>query len=213
MTSTDRLLATTRTVRRRLDLDAPVELAEIRDCLRLATQAPNVNNSQAWRWVVVTDPGLRERIATYYARAYEDRSAALRAQTAPDDEPGQRLIASTDVLADNLARVPVLVIPCALERLTPDMPIRKAANLYGGILPAVWSLQLALRTRGYGSAFTTLHLHYEREVASLLGIPDDTTQVALIPVARYSGETFRPAPRLPIEEVACVNHWATPFTD
>ena len=40
---------------------------------------------------------------------------------------------------------------------------------------------LALRSRGLGSAYTTLHLHQEAAAAELLGIPDTVTQCALHP--------------------------------
>ena len=78
---------------------------------------------------------------------------------------------------------------------------------YGSILPAVWSLMLALRTRGLGAAWTTLHLYHETEVAALLGIPNDVTQVALLPVAYYTGIDFRPAQRIPSRERTYWNAW------
>ena len=51
-------------------------------------------------------------------------------------------------------------------------------TFYGSILPATWSLMLALRSRGLGSAWTTSHLKYAHEAAVLLGIPDDITRAA-----------------------------------
>ena len=211
LASTDRLLSTTRTVRKRLDLDTPIDMAEVMDCLRLASYAPSGGNGQRWRWLMVTDPELKRGIAEYYAQAYADYSAPLKAQIASDDNPALRMAASSDFLADNLARVPLLVIPCALERLTPESSTREAASLYGGMFPAVWSFQLALRSRGYGSAITTLHIAFEKEVGDLLGIPDTVTQVALIPVARYTGETFGVAPRRPVEEVVYADRWKNPL--
>jgi nitroreductase len=75
----------------------------------------------------------------------------------------------------------------------------------------VWSFQLVLRSRGIGSAWTTLHLHHEREVGELLGIPETVTQVALLPVAYYRGHGFRPAPRRPADEVTYLDQWRTPY--
>jgi nitroreductase len=66
---------------------------------------------------------------------------------------------------------------------------------------------LALRSRGLGAAWTTLHLRYENEIADLLGIPNDVTQAALLPVAYYTGDDFRPAKRLPVDEVMSWNEW------
>ena len=80
-------------------------------------------------------------------------------------------------------------------------------GLYGSILPAVWSLMLALRARELGSAWTTLHLRYEHEVAALLGIPGGVTQAALLPVASVTGEDFKPATRQPTREKTSWNGW------
>ena len=81
------------------------------------------------------------------------------------------------------------------------------ASVYGSILPAVWSLMLALRARGVGSAWTTLHLMFERDAATILGIPATVTQVVLLPVAYYTGSDFRPAKRLPVAGRVHWNGW------
>lgn len=81
------------------------------------------------------------------------------------------------------------------------------ASLYGSILPAAWSLMLALRARGLGAAWTTLHLRYEREVATLLSIPPTITQAALLPVAYYTGDDFKPATRIPARQVTYWETW------
>ena len=207
LAQTDLLLTTTRTVRRRLDLSAPIDMTEVREALEVALQAPSNSNRQAWRWLLVTDPDLREQVARVYRRAYDELARPVAGARGASAGEGDRLMASTDHLADILHRVPLLVVPCVLDRLAPDAPVRKAANLFGGIYPAVWSLQLALRSRGYGSALTTMHLAYESEVAEVLGIPETVTQVGLVPVARYTGESFRPAARLPVEQVAFAERW------
>ena len=67
LSETDRLLSTTRAVRKRLDLDRPVDPEVILECLRLAVQAPTGSNSQTWRWMVITDPDKRARIAEAYS--------------------------------------------------------------------------------------------------------------------------------------------------
>lgn len=208
---TDRLLTTTRTVRRRLDLNTPIDMAEVRDALRVALQAPSNSNRQAWRWILITEPVVRRRVAALYRQAYDELASPASVAAPSGEDARDRLMASTDHLARVLDQVPLLVIPCVLDRLAPDGPTRKAANLFGGIYPAVWSLQLALHSRGYGSALTTMHLAYEAEVAAILGIPDSVTQVGLLPVARFTGETFRAAERASVEDVAFADHWGQPL--
>jgi nitroreductase len=207
LAQTDRLLTTTRAVRRRLDLDRPVEREVVLDCLRVATQAPSGGNSQPWRWLVVDDPEVRAGLADLYRKGYgpyiEMQKAAVRAAGGDDDSP---ILRSSDFLAEHLHEVPVHVIPCLLTRLPERPSPADTAGFYGSILPAVWSFQLALRSRGLGSAFTTLHLHHEREAAELLGIPDTVTMTALLPVAYVTGD-FRPADRKPVEAVTYWNAW------
>ena len=112
-------------------------------------------------------------------------------------------------LAENLQNVPVHVIPC-VEGRVEEAGVVAQASTYGSILPAAWSFMLAARARGLGSAWTTLHLMYEKETAELLNIPDSITQTALLPVAYYTGETFKPASRLPATDVTFSNQWGNP---
>jgi len=200
----DHLLSTTRAVRKRLDLDRAVPPEVIDECLRLAVQAPTGSNSQGWRWLVVTDPDRRAALAELYRRSWEPY-VAMRAAEAADREPSPtmtRVASSAGFLADNLERVPVHVIPCIYEQGRPQ-----EAGLWGSIFPAVWSFQLALRSRGLGSSLTTLHLVYAQEAAELLGIPDGVRQAALLPVAYFTGDDFRPAPRRPVDEITYWNTW------
>ncbi len=200
----DELLSTTRAVRRRLDLSRPVDREVILDCLRLAVQAPTGGNAQDWRWLVVTDADKRSAIADIYAKAGSEYLAHA-AKTA-DDPQTRRVYESAAALTSTLADVPVHVIPC-IERRFERAPLVVEATAYGSIIPAAWSFLLALRSRGLGSVWTTLHLAKEREVAELLGIPDTVTQVALFPVAYTIGTEFKPAKRPPVETITSWNTW------
>jgi nitroreductase len=201
---TDHLLSTTRAVRKRLDLDRPVEESVILDCLRLAIQAPTASNAQDWRWVVVTDPEKKAELARMYTEGGAEylRSAA---STAPEGQT-KRVYESALYLTEVLDRVPVHVIPCIQGRVD-NAPNMMAAARYGSIIPAAWSFMLALRSRGLGSAWTTLHLFKEKEAAALLGIPDDVTQVALLPVGYITGGDLKPAERPPVETITYWDGW------
>ena len=205
--SPDELLTTTRSVRKRLDLTRPVPLELVRECLEVALQAPTGGNRQGWHWVVVTDPELRAGIAGYYKRSYDAYrgTRGTPVGTSPRHATQQRVVSSSDHLADHLAEVPVLVLACI--EAGAELPAENQAGLWGSLLPAAWSYQLAARARGLGTAWTTLHLSYEREVAELLGIPAYVRQGVLLPTAYYTGETFRPAPREPLESVLHVDRW------
>jgi nitroreductase len=208
----DELLTTTRTVRRRLDLTRPVPLALVRECLEVAVQAPSGSNRQHWEWIVVTDPAQRAAIGGFYRRAVErytrspEYAGRLHADD-PDRHAVQRRVAdSVQYLAEHMGDVPVLVIPCV--HLGDDgFPANNQSGTWGSVLPAAWSYCLAARARGLGTAWTTLHQLYEREVAEVLGLPDDLAQGALIPTAYYTGTTFGRARRRPLDEVLHIDRW------
>ena len=202
--ATDRLLTTTRAVRKRLDFSRPVPRQVVLDCLRLAIQAPTGGNSQGWRWLVVDDAGLREEVAALYRTRANPYLDGYRQMAPGPDNP---VLDSSQYLTEHLHEVPVFVIPCLLGRLPETPSNEEGAGFYGSILPAVWNFQLALRTRGLGSVFTTLHLAYEREAGEILGIPDTVTQAALIPVAYTIGDEFQPAKRRAVEQITYWNSW------
>jgi nitroreductase len=205
---TDRLLTTTRAVRKRLDLTKPVPRDVVLECLQIATQAPSGGNTQPWRWMIVDDPDIRLGLAELYRKVWgpyiEMQKQVVRDAGGNDDNA---IIRSSDYLAEHLHEVPMMVIPCLLGRPPAEGSVGETAGFYGSILPATWSFQLALRSRGLGSAFTTLHLMEEAAAAELLGIPETVTQCALIPVAYTIGDEFKPASRKPIRDVVYANSW------
>jgi nitroreductase len=208
----DELLTTTRSVRKRLDFDRQVPLGLVRECLEIALQAPSGSNRQTWAWVVVTDPGQRQAIGEYYRRAvasYLESSGAAGKLYGDDPHRGpvqRRVGDSVAYLGEHLGEAPVLVIPC-IQAGRGALDAGNQAGLWGSLLPAAWSYMLAARARGLGTAWTTLHLDYEAEVAELLGLPDNVYQGALIPTAYYTGDTFRPARRQPLDEILHLDRW------
>jgi nitroreductase len=208
----DELLTTTRSVRRRLDLERPVERSVVETCLDLALQAPNGSNLQRWQWLVVDDRAAIGKVAELYNEALASYAAEVNRGEIPGYEPQSvpgmdRITESVMHLAQHLHRVPVLIVPCFAGRME-GVGVFEQASLWGSILPAVWSLMLALRSRGLGSAWTTVHLHREREVARVLDIPFERyTQAGLFPVAWTLGTRFRRAPRKPLASVLHWNCW------
>ena len=212
--SADEVLATTRSVRKRLDFDRPVEDAVLRECLELALQSPSGSNAQSWQWVVVTEAEKRKALGELYARAFEiykgiDQNAANVYQGPDQQRAAQqgRVMDSAQYLADRMGQVPAMLIPCLPVRLDAA-PNLMAAPMYGSILPGVWSFMLAARERGLGTSWTTLHLFFEEEAAAILDIPyAEVTQVALIAVGYTKGTDFKPARREPLDTVLHWNSW------
>ncbi len=206
----DDLLTTTRSVRKRLDLNRPVPLELVQECIDIALQAPTPTNSQNWAFLVVTDAEQKAVIADCYRRGMADLEAI--GYTTPPADPDKaaahaRVMESAGYLMSVLERVPVFVIPCIQARVEHLAEVVPQAVAYGGIMPAAWSFMLAARARGLGTVWTSLHLHYERDAAAALGIPDDWTQAAMIPVAYFTGDGFRRAKRTPAREVTHWDRW------
>lgn len=206
--SADEVLTTTRAVRKRIDFDRPIPRDVIMQCVEIAQQAPTGSNNQGWRWVFVEDPEKKRIIADHYRATFypyvglEDPDSA----DLPDreDDQGNRILNSAVYMARRLHEVPLMAIPVHQGR-TDDADTFTQASAWGSILPAVWSFLLALRERGIGSSWTTLHLPREREVAELLGIPYDRyTQAGLFPLGYTIGTDFKVANRLPADDFV---HW------
>jgi nitroreductase len=206
---TDALLSTTRAVRKRLDLDREVPDDVLLECLQLAVQAPTGSNQQGWRWMVVRDAEKKQALADIYSEAGGEYLASAAEQADKASQQG-RVIDSANFLAQNMGKVPVLLIPLIIGRL-PDNSANAAAGLMGSIMPAMWSFQLALRSRGLGSCLTTLHLAKEQEAADLLAIPDHMTQAGLIPVAYTKGTDFKPAQRDDVAKITYLDTYKNPI--
>ncbi|HVW40377.1 MAG TPA: nitroreductase family protein [Amycolatopsis sp.] len=196
------LLTTTRSVRRKLDLDRPVERDVLTDCIRIAMQAPMAGNMlDALRWVVVDDPALKTRIA----KPFRDVGLAMIAEHGKGIPESK--LASPRYLMEVVDRVPALVFPCLRGR--PEGEHVMLTSFYGSAYPAIWNFQLALRSRGLGSTITGYHLlGHEREVSDLLGIPEGYTQIAMLPVGYTTQRDFRSAARPPAEEITYFDRWA-----
>ncbi len=201
----DELLSTTRAVRKRLDLERPVEREVLEECLRLAQQAPTASYSQNWHFVVVTDAERRAALAELWRRGGAAYMERRRESSGSGGNPQlTRIVDAVLHLAEHLHEVPVHVIPC-VEGRTEDAPVPMQAARWASIFPAAWSFCLAARSRGLGTVITSFHLMFEREAAELLGIPyERVMQGALIPVAYTKGTDFKPGRRSPLETMV---HW------
>jgi nitroreductase len=208
--SADEVLTTTRSVRKRLDFDKPVSHEVLLECLDLALQAPTGSNAQGWQWVFVEDEAKKKAIADIY-RTNATPYLAMEKPEHGDIRDDQRnaVFSSASFLNENMEKAPVLLIPC-LEGRPDGAPAGMSASYWGSLLPAVWSFMLALRNRGLGSAWTTLHLlgDGEKQAAEVLGIPfDKYAQAGLFPIAYTKGTDFKKAKRLPAEQFAHFDTW------
>jgi nitroreductase len=209
LATVDKLLTTTRSVRKRLDYSRPVPLEVIRQCIDIAIQAPTGSNQQGWSFLIVTNAEKKKKLADLYRKGVEIYSQMPQPARPADDLrtlQRPRGLASSIHLVQTMEQAPLFLIPC-IEGRVEKAPQFAQASMYGSILPAVWSFMLAARARGIGAAWTTIHLFYEKEAAEILGIPDNVTQAALLPVAYFTGDDFKPAERIPAREFTYFDTW------
>jgi len=200
---TDRLLSTTRSVRRRLDLEREVPEELLLDCIDLAEQAPTGGNQTSRRWLVIRDPDTKAALADLYREAGGDWIVENAERIAGTGHRNERTLDSGAHLARNLQHVPAIV----LVTIYGEHDGSGRPGLFDSVIQAAWSFCLALRSRGLGSAWTTLHLGAADRVADLLDLPEGVTQIVLLPVAWTIGDDFRPAPRRPAREITWFDRW------
>ena len=208
----DQLLTTTRAVRKRLDFTRPVEDDLIRECVAAAMQSPSGSNNMSMQFVIVRDSATRAAIGEVYKQCFAQYKTwdgvyvgSIKKDTDAEQAQQARVADSADFLGDHMGEAPVLIIGCTQGARTDGLPSLAVASMMGNILPAMWSFMLAARARGLGTAWTTVHLMMEQQVAEILGLPFATVQqVCLSPLAHTIGTDFKPAAR---PEPDTIIHW------
>lgn len=188
-------LKTTRSVRRNLDFERPIEQADLYACIDVAVQAPTGLIGEGWRFLVVTEADKKAAIAALYCETLITLMS----------ERGLPLKPSHQALMDRLHDIPCMILVCAVGE--PPKEVGGQIGFYGSILPAAWSLMLALRGRGIGTTWTSLLNARAADVAQLLGIPEGITQTVMLPAAYTKNATLKPAARAPAAAVTFWESW------
>ena len=210
LANSDQLLTTTRAVRKRLDFDIPVGRSLIEQSVEVALQAPSGSDLYPVDFVVVTDPERRKLMGEIYCEAYfpyldEIQPHFIAKLTGEAAAQFTRHIDMVRWHAENVHRAPVHVRVGGKGRYE-KLDVFEQATFYGCILPPAWSFMLALRARGIGSSWTTIHLKdpYEERMRELLELPKDYTLGVFLPCGYYKGKDFKSAQRPALSEVL---HW------
>lgn len=203
----DETLATTRAVRRRLDLERPVENQLLLDCIDLAEQAPTGGNLGSRRWLIVRDQAVKDELGALYRDAALSFMADAAERLRGTGHPQEKVMASAQYLAEHLADVPAIVVPTIIGRHDGS----GRPGLFDSVIQAAWSFCLALRARGLGTTWMTAALSDEARVKEILGIPDHMTEIAMFPVAWTVGTDFRRAPRHPARSITYFDRFGVTF--
>ena len=195
----DNVLATARSVRRNLDFERPVEREVILDCIDIAAQAPTGLGGESWRFVVVQEAAAKVRLAALYREALEQ----LAVQRGIEVKPSQQ------ALIARLHEIPAMILVC--NAVPPPAEGGAAAiGYYGSILPAAWSLMLALRARNIGATWTSLLASRQEQVAEIIGMPEGAVLTVMLPIAYAKGAKMKRAQRAKAREIAFWNRWGQP---
>jgi nitroreductase len=198
------IIRSTRSMRR-LKPD-PVPAALLRQILDAGSCAPSGGNMQRWRFLVVRDAAVKQTVAAFYKRAWDETVGPRYRAGAPapgsSQEQFRRTLDAAEHLAAHLHEAPVWIIPC----LQGEAPTRTSGS---SIYPAVQNMLLAARALGLGATLTTLYLMFEKEVEAALGLPRDWHTYALLPIGYPLGH-FGPVRRVPLEEVVYEDRWGQP---
>lgn len=206
------IMYTCRSMRRLKPDPVPDEL--IYRILEAGTQAPSGGGVQAWRFVVVTDPERKQRIAAVYQHGWR---IALKQYAAAGLTPeSDANVRAASYLAEHLAEAPVLLVACLRERRlhaarkTGPNAKHFLRIIGGSIYPAVQNILLACRALGLGATLTSVTTQYEADMKKILELPETITTYALIPIGYPLGR-FGPVSRRAVEEVSWLNAYGTPF--
>ena len=148
----------------------PVSGEDVDRILRAAVRAPSASNKQDWVFVVVRDPGVKRRLGELYREGQQRSRGAGSSAPATRPQPGH--------FAQDMEHVPVIVMVCIANGGTRALGMAQAASIY----PAAQNLMLAAAALGLGTRLTTIWHSAEAEIKELLGIPDDYSPAALIPL-------------------------------
>ncbi|ULE35551.1 nitroreductase family protein [Mycobacterium sp. IDR2000157661] len=186
--------------------EEPVDDATLERCLRAASWAPSGGNQQPWRFVVLRSDRAREVVTEAAHRTWEELQKFYGVSvTGGQDDPRSRVL---QTMAEHMrigGAAPGLVLFCV-------RPQAGATELQqgGSIYPAVQNFLLAARAQGLGAAITLWHMNCERELRSLIGIPDEWSLATLLTFGWPRGG-HRTVRRKPLPEVSVVDRWDQPW--
>jgi nitroreductase len=192
---------------RRLKPD-PVPEELIAKILQAGTCAPSGGNTQKWRFLVIKDLAIKEKVQKIYKRAFDEwigpRYLASEPPPGVTKERYLRQHAAVSYLTDHFHEAPIWIVACLEGEENPGRGA--GASIY----PAVQNMLLATRAVGLGTTLTTRHLYFEKEAEAALGLPKGVHSYAILPIGYPIGK-FGPVKRGPLADVVYMDRWGEPY--
>jgi nitroreductase len=200
------IISTTRAMRRLKPDPVPDEL--IRKILEAGICAASGGNRQHWRFLVIKDRAIKEKVQPYYKRAFDEVVGPRYLSSTPPPgvtrEQYDRQHAAVSYLTEHFHEAPVWIVACLEDGGTPSRS--SGASIY----PAVQNMLLTARALGLGATLTTRHLQHEKEVEAILGLPSGVHSYAILPIGYPMGR-FGPVGRGSLSEVVYLDRWGQSY--
>jgi nitroreductase len=169
-----------------------------------AIRASSGQNKQDWRWIVVTDAGVKAKLQEWATEVWARYQPQFPTSESMDDLPRTRRLSLKSVydLSHNLASVPAVIVVLGLTgaHSTPG----------GSIFPAVQNLTLAARALGLGSSIFNFPLGHRAELMDILQIPENNQIYCLLPIG-YPVDRPGPVRRRPVRDVVYMERFGEPW--
>lgn len=179
-------IKTRRSIRR--FLDRPVEEEKLNTILESIRMAPSWANFQCWRFIVVREKAVREKLSelTYVESFFSPLGYKAN--------PAKK----------GIAEAPVVVVACADPSKSGVIWDQHYYMTDIGI--AAQTLMLSARGLGLGTVF--VGVFEEQKLKSLLSIPSAIRVVGLFPLGYPTEEKKDGPPRKPLEEIVSYDKWS-----
>ena len=201
------IMRTTRAMRRLKPDPVPDEL--ILQILQAGQWAANGGANQRWRFLVIKDRSIKERVQAWYQKAFDEVVGPRYrgSEPPPGSSPGRyrRQHDAVEYLTEHYHEAPVWIVACQDDG--EETPTRSAG---ASIYPAVQNMLLAARALGLGATLTSRHLRHEKEVEEILGLPPGVHSYAILPIG-YPMGNFGPVRRGPLSDVVYQDRWGEPY--
>ena len=201
------IMQTTRAMRRLKPDPVPDEL--ILRILQAGQWAANGGANQRWRFLVIKDRSIKERVQVWYQKAFDEVVGPRYrgSEPPPGSSPGRyrRQHDAVEYLTEHYHEAPVWIVACQDDG--EETPTRSAG---ASIYPAVQNMLLAARALGLGATLTSRHLRHEKEVEEILGLPPGVHSYAILPIG-YPMGNFGPVRRGPLSDVVYLDKWGETY--
>ena len=202
-----------------------VDDATVYRMLETARFAPNGGNRQAWRVILVKDPGIRQLLRDIYLPGWYQYLAQVSAGLTPwavitDLELERQAVAAADEIAaaaaagpggfaEHFDEVPVMLVLLAdMRRLATVDRDADHYTMVGGasIYPFAWSILLAARVEGLAGVMTTMVVRDEGAVKELLAVPETHTVAGILALGHPERQVSK-LRRDPVEQFATIDRF------